>query len=141
MKKKILVISHDFVKKVNIRVYEKLGLEKKISILCIRPKKLKIDGINFSKDFRINESNIKILEKRTKFNSLRFLYFKNIVQIIKSFKPREVIVYNDPISIQVFFLIVYSFFYKFSIYCMSNENKIVSNRNKFNLNKLFSYIF
>ena len=29
MKKKILVISHDFVKKVNIKVYEKLGSEKK----------------------------------------------------------------------------------------------------------------
>ena len=140
MKKKILIISHDFVKKVNIKVYEKLDLEKNISILCIRPKKLKIDEKNFSKDFRINESNIKILEKRTKFNSLRFLYFKNIVQIIKSFKPREVIVHNDPISIQVFFLVVYSFFYKFSIYCMSNENKIISNRNKFNSNKLFRFI-
>ena len=89
MKKKILIISHDFVKKVNIKVYEKLGSEKKISILCIRPKKLKIDGKNFAKDFSINASNIKILEKRTKFNSLRFLYFKNIVQIIKSFKPRK----------------------------------------------------
>ena len=140
MKKKILVISHDFVKKVNIRVYEELGLEEKISLICIRPKKLKIDGKNFSKDFRVNESNVKILEKKTKFNSLRFLYFKNIVEIIKSFKPKEVIVHNDPISIQVFFLIIYSFFYKFSIYCMSNENKIISNRNKFNSNKLFRFI-
>ena len=51
MKKKILIISHDFVKKVNIKVYEKLGLEKKISILCIRPKKLKIDGKKFCKRF------------------------------------------------------------------------------------------
>ena len=48
--------------------------------------------------------------------------------------------HNDPISIQVFFLVVYSFFYKFSIYCMSNENKIISNRNKFNSNKLFRFI-
>ena len=50
MKKK-MIISHDFVKKVNIKVYEKLGLEKNISILCIRPKKLKIDGKIFQKIF------------------------------------------------------------------------------------------
>ena len=34
-------------------------------------------------------------------------------------------------QIQVFFLVVYNFFYKFKIYCMSNENKI--NLNKINL--------
>ena len=40
MKRKILVISHDFVKKVNIKVYEELSKVKNLDILCLRPKKL-----------------------------------------------------------------------------------------------------
>ena len=136
MKKKILVISHDFVKKVNVKVYEKLGLDKNISLMCLRPKKLKINGKILSKDFGTNECKVKIVEKRVKFNSLRFLYFRNIIQIIKSFKPREIIIHNDPISLQVFILIIYSFFQKYSIYCMSNENKVITNKNKFNSSKV-----
>tara|TARA_B100000989_G_scaffold287705_1_gene257586 strand:- start:1392 stop:2510 length:1119 start_codon:yes stop_codon:yes gene_type:complete len=136
MKRKILVISHDFVKKVNIKIYEKLGLEKNISLMCIRPKKLKINGKNFSKDFKKNDSNIKIIEKSIKFNSLRFLFFSNVIEIIKSFKPKEIIIHNDPISFQVFILIIYSFVFNYSIYCVSNENNIITNKKKFNRSKL-----
>ena len=32
MKKKILIISHDFVKKVNIRIYEELNKKKNLEI-------------------------------------------------------------------------------------------------------------
>ena len=68
--KKILVISHDFVK-VNVKVYEKLGLDKNISLMCLRPKKLKINGKILSKDF---ETNDKVnAEKRVKFNFKVFI--------------------------------------------------------------------
>ena len=39
MKKKILVISHDFVKKVNIKVYEELGKKKKYNSQLCKTKK------------------------------------------------------------------------------------------------------
>ena len=101
-----------------------------------KAKEIKINGKILSKDFGTNECKIKIVEKRVKFNSLRFLYFRNIIQIIKSFKPREIIIHNDPISLQVFILIIYSFFQKYSIYCMSNENNVITNKNKFNSSKV-----
>ena len=52
--------------------------------------------------------------------------------------------HNDPISIQVFFLVVYSFFYKFSIYCMSMKIKLsLTEINLIQINylDLFYYIF
>ena len=141
MKKKILVISHDFVKKVNIKVYEELGKKKNIILSCVRPKKLFLNGKNYEKDFKNVDSNINIFESGTIFNNLRFFYFKNILNIIKTKKPNIVIIHNDPVSLQVIFLIFFSLFFGFSIYCMSNENKIIKNNNKINTNYLFRSIF
>ena len=140
MNKKILVISHDFVKRVNIKIYEELGKNKKINLSCIRPKTLFLNGKNLVKDFKKSKSNLKIFETDTVFNNLRFFYFKNIYSIIKSNKPNIVIIHNDPVSLQTIFLIFFSFFSNFSIYCMSNENKIIKNNNKFNFNNLFRAI-
>ena len=98
---KILVISHDFVKKVNIRVYEELAQKKNIEILCVKPKRLVLDKKKISTDYKINYSKVKIIETKVLFNNLRFLHFKNIYNIIKKFTPNKVIVHNDPFSIQV----------------------------------------
>ncbi len=133
MKKKILVISHDFVKKVNIRIYEELNKKKNLEILCIRPKKLFSNKKNISIDFKKTNSNVKILEKNIVFNNLRFLYFKDIFKIIVDFKPSFVIVHNDPVSLQTIFLIIFSFFKSFSILCVANENKVLKFINKFEL--------
>jgi len=137
MKKKILVISHDFVKKVNIKVYEELQKNKKnIKILCLRPKKLYINKKHIKSDFNQKDCNVKILETKILFNNLRLLYFKNISQIIKKFKPSEVIIHNDPISLQVIILAILSFINNYSIYCMSNENKIISYTKKLYIQKI-----
>ncbi len=133
MKKRILIISHDFVKKVNIRIYEELNKKRRFEMLCIRPKKLFIDNKYISNDFRKENSNINILEKKTVFNTLRFLYFKDIFKIIKKFKPSDVIVHNDPVSLQIISLIIFSFFKNFSILCVSNENKVLKFIDKFEI--------
>ena len=36
MKKKILVISYDFIKKVNIRVYEELSKYNNLNFICLK---------------------------------------------------------------------------------------------------------
>ncbi len=125
MKKKILIISHDFVKKVNIRIYEELYKKKKLEILCVRPEKLLLNDKFIFKDFKKKDSNLKILEKKTIFHNLRFLYFKDIFKIIIKYKPSYVIVHNDPVSLQTISLIIFSFFKSFSILCVSNENKVL----------------
>ena len=38
MKKKILIISYDFIKKVNIRIYEELSKYQNLDLICLRPK-------------------------------------------------------------------------------------------------------
>ena len=135
MKKKILVISHDFVKKVNIQVYEELK-KKNIEILCVRPKKLYINNKHIKSDFNQKNCKVKIKEANILFSNLRLLYFRNISQIIKKFKPTDVIIHNDPISLQVIILVILSFINKYSILCMSNENKIISYPQKFYLQKI-----
>ena len=64
MKRKILVISHDFVKKVNIKVYEELSKVKNLDILCLRPKKLIIKKKVFNKDYDLKTSKVKINENK-----------------------------------------------------------------------------
>ena len=123
MKKKILVISHDFVKKVNIRIYEELNKKKNLEILCVRPKKLFINSKNILKDFKKKNSNVKILEKKIVFSNLRLLHFKNIFNVIDKYQPSHILIHNDPVSFQVILIIVFSFFRSFSISCISNENK------------------
>ena len=131
-----MVISHDFVKKVNIKVYEELRKKKNIDILCVRPKKLYIDNKYIPSDFNQKNCNVRITEVKILFSKLRFLYFKNISQIIKKFKPTDVIIHNDPISLQVITLVILSFINRYSIHCMSNENKIISYPKKIYLQKL-----
>lgn len=133
---KILVISHDFVKKVNIKIYEELDKIDKFDLLCVRPKKLVVDNVIYKKDFSLENSNIEIIERETKFSNLRFLYFKKIKNIIKNYKPNYIIVHNDPVSNQTLRLIFLSFFFNFSIICFSNENEIGINFKNFNF-KIF----
>lgn len=137
MKKKILVISHDFVKKVNIKIYEELSKIKNLDILCLRPKKLIIKNKVFNKDYDLNTSKVKIKENKIIFEKLRYLHFKNIKKIIVDFKPDYIIVHNDPISFQVLILIFFSFFFKYSIFCVSNENEINLGFKNFSLKKFF----
>ena len=141
MKKKILIISHDFVKKVNIRIYEELNKKKNLEIICVRPKKLFFNGKYISKDFNKENSSIKILEKKTVFKSLRFLYFKDIFHVIDNFKPSHVIIHNDPVSLQTILVIIISFFKNFSISCISNENKILKFFDNFELLSFFRSLF
>lgn len=133
MKKKILIVSHDFVKKVNIRVYEELNKKKKHKIICVRPKKLIINNKYFSSDYSKKNSKLEILESEVIFSNLRFLHFKNLLKIIKQFKPDDILIHNDPISLQIIILIFFSFSRKYKISCMSHENKIIQNPINFNI--------
>ena len=137
MKRKILVISHDFVKKVNVKIYEKLSKVKNFDILCLRPKKLIIKNKLFNKDYDLKTSKVKIKENKIIFEKLRYLHFKNIKKTIIDFKPNYIIVHNDPISFQVLILIFFSFFFKYSIFCVSNENEINLGFKNFNLKIFF----
>ena len=133
MKKRLLIISHDFVKKVNIRIYEELKKKIKIEILCIRPKKLVLNKKIIHTDFKKNNSNINIVEKNTIFNNLRFLYFNDIFKNIIKFKPTHIIVHSDPVSFQTISLIFFSLFQSFSVICVSNENKVLRSINNFKI--------
>ena len=141
MKKRILIISHDFVKKVNIRIYEELSRQKNIKILCVRPKKLIINNTYFPSDYSKKNSNVELLETEVIFSNLRFLWFKNLFKIIKKFKPNEILIHNDPLSLQIVYLIFFSFFVKYKISCMSHENKIIQNpKNFFFKNYIRSFV-
>ena len=115
-KKRIICISHAFLKKINLSVFEELSKDNNIQITCISPKFLHIDKKKYyHPDYNIKDINLDLRLLKLKFKYLRFFYFENIKKIIKEIKPHLIILDNDTATVQSIILIIYSFFYKFKI--------------------------
>ncbi len=125
MKKKILIISYDFIKKVNVRIYEELSEYKNLDLICLRPKtqnKKKIIS-----DYKKSGKFLKIIDTNVLFNHKRLIFFKNTLQFIKDLRPNYIIIHSDPISLQTLWVVTLSFFFNFKVCCYSNENQVLGN--------------
>ena len=141
-KKRIIGISHAFIKKINLSFFEKLSEDNNIQITCIAPKFLYLSD-NYMQgkkkcypDYDIKNINLDLRLLMLKFKHMRFFYFYNIKKIIKEIKPHLIILDNDTATVQSIILIIYSFFYKFKISYFCNENNIRNIINKFTFKKL-----
>ena len=140
MKKKILVISYDFIKKVNIRVYEELSKYNNLNFICLRPKSQNQKKIN--SDYGKKNKFLKIIETNVLFNHKRLILFKDSLHLIKILRPNLIIIHSDPVSLQVLWIIILSFFFNFKICCYSNENQVLGYMNIKNiLRKIILFIF
>lgn len=139
MSNKILVISFDFIKKVNLRIYEELSKEKNFEISCLKPFKLNKHELNC--DFNKIEKKLKVFNTETFFQHKRFTFFKNLKYFINSERPKVIIVHSDPVSFLTISVILYTFNKNIKIACISNENQLINNRGNFNLSKIIRYFF
>jgi len=139
--KRLICISHTFVKKVNLSAFERLAEDKNFQITCIGPEiHCDNEGKKHFPDFNTQNIILDIRLLKLKFINLRFVYFANIKKIIKEVKPDLIILDNDTVTFQSLILIFYSFFYKFKISYFCNENNVQNIFRKFKLKKLIKLI-
>ena len=140
-KYKILVLSHAFLKKINLSFYEQLGKNKNYKISCVVPTSLINNGKKIYPDFNHYNGLIKVIKCKLKNSSTsRLFYFLNIKKYIISEKPNLIILDNDTVSLQSLILIFYSFFFKYKISYFCNENNLKNIIKKFSLKKFFKLI-
>lgn len=139
-KNKILVLSHVFVKKINLSFYESLAKNCNFDITCIAPYYIKNSNKKIYSDFKSYNGALKIIKCKIRNNIPRYQYFEKIKKIIQKEKPNHIILDNDTVSIQSLILIFYSFFFKFNIYFFCNENDLKNITYKFSFKKLCKLI-
>ena len=139
-KKRIIGISHIFLKKINLSLYEKLSEDKNFQVTCIGPEFRNVNRKKLYPDYDIASINLDLRLLKLKFEHLRLWYFPNIKKIIKEIKPHLIILDNDTVTFQSIILIAYSFFYRFKIYYFCNENDVQNLFKKFKFKKLLKLI-
>ena len=141
-KNKILAISHTFVKKINLSFYEKLYDSRLFKITCVGPRFINMDNKRIYPDFKTENLNPQLNFKKLilKNKKSRLFYFKGLAKIIKTYKPNFILFDNDPISLQSFFVIYYSFFFKYKICYFSLENDLLNIFKNISLKKILKII-
>ena len=134
------MISHTFVKKINLSLPIVLSQNKNLDIVCVAPKKI-FQGKNIvysdykKKDIKINLIQLNLINK-----SMRTQYFEKIEHIIKKERPNIIFLDNDTVCFQSLILIYWSFYFKFNIYYFCNENNLVNILSSFSIKKLVKFI-
>ena len=139
-KYKILVLSHTFVKKINLSFYEKLAKNQNYQVSCIVPNSLISSRKKIYPDFKKYSGSIKIIKCKIINSTTRLFYFLNIRKYITSEKPNLIILDNDTASLQSLILIFYSFFFKYKLCYFCNENNLKNIIKKFSYKKFFKLI-
>jgi len=141
-KKKILALSHTFVKEINLSFYKRLSKSKFFNIICVGPKFVFINNNKLHPDFKTKNLNSKLNFKQLllKGKKSRFFYFKKLSKLIKSEKPDFILIDNDPISIQSLIIIFYSYFFNFKICYFSLENSLLNESKNISLKKIIKII-
>lgn len=139
-KKKILILSHTFIKKINLSLPIALSKKEKIDVLCVSPKKILQNNKIIYPDYKRNSIGVKMIYLDLKNKSIRTQYFKNFKEIIEKEKPNIIFLDNDTVCIQSFILIFWSFFYNFRIYYFCNENNLKNIFKVFTLKKFLKLL-
>lgn len=138
---KIMVLSHAFVKKINLSFFEALSKKKKYSVTCVCPNKIFINHLKIISDFKFYKGNLKILKLNLIFKHSRLFFFQNLKKYIKKEKPNYILVDNDPASFQSLFVIFYSFFFNYKLIYFVNENQLIKIFHKNFIKNILKLIF
>ena len=137
-KKEILLISHAFIKKINTSICEILASKYKFKVSIICPKIL-YEKSRIYPDYKKIRHIKKIYFLKTQFSHLRLMVYRKIYLVLKKNNFKHIILDSDPVSLQSFILIFYSFFFNFRVSYFSNENRILE-KNK-PIKKLIKIVF
>ena len=135
------MLSHTYIKKINLSLPKILSQEKNLDIICIAPKKIFQNGNVIYPDYKKKEIKIKLIKSNLINKSMRFQYFKNIDKIIEKHKPNIIILDNDTICFQSLILIYWSFYYKYKLFYFCNENNLINILSSLSVKKLFKFFF
>ena len=81
------MLSHTYVKKINLSLPKSLSQKKNLDVVCVVPKKI-FQGENIVyPDYKKNEIKIKLIESNLVNKSMRFQYFENIDKVIEKHQP------------------------------------------------------
>jgi len=136
-----MVLSHAFVKKINLSFFEALSKKKKYSVTCVCPNKIFINRLKIISDFKFYKGNLKILKLNLIFKHSRLFFFQNLKKYIKKEKPNYILVDNDPASFQSLFVIFYSFFFNYKLIYFVNENQLIKIFHKNFIKNILKLIF
>ncbi len=137
---KILMLSHTYIKKINLSLAKILSQNKNLNIVCVVPKKLYQGKSVMYPDFRKNDTNLKLISSNLINRSTRTFYFEKIQKIIKHQKPDIIFLDNDTICLQSLILLYWSFFFKFRLFYFCNENNLVNILSSFSIKKLVKFL-
>lgn len=133
---KILILSHSFVKKVNLSFALDLSKKNNLDVSCVVPIKISQSNKNIYPDYKKKNINLNIFSADLVNKSMRLQYFKNIRQIIEKKKPNIIFLDNDTVCLQSLILIFWSFFFNYKINYFCNENNLINLFKTFTLKKL-----
>ena len=139
-KKKILFLSHTFVKKVNLSLPLILAENKNLDISCVVPKKIIQGNKSVYPDYKKKDIKINLIQSVLINKSMRTQYFNKINETIKKQKPDIIFLDNDTVCFQSFILIYWSFFFKYKIYFFCNENNLINILSSFSIKKLIKFL-
>lgn len=139
-KKKILFLSHTFVKKINLSLPLILAENKNLDISCVVPKKIIQGNRSVYPDYKKKNIKINLIKSVLINKSMRTQYFNKINEIIKKQKPDIIFLDNDTVCFQSFILIYWSFFFKYKIYFFCNENNLINILSSFSIKKLIKFL-
>ena len=133
------MLSHTYVKKINLSLPKSLSQKKNLDVVCVVPKKI-FQGENIVyPDYKKNEIKIKLIESNLVNKSMRFQYFENIDKVIEKHQPNIIFLDNDTVCFQSLILIYWSFFYKYKLFYFCNENNLTNILSSFSVKKLIKF--
>ncbi len=133
---RILILSHSFVKKVNLSFALHLSKKNNLDVSCVVPIRISQSNKKIYPDYKKKNINLNIFSAELINKSMRFQYFKNIRKIIKKKEPNIIFLDNDTVCMQSLILIFWSFFFNYKINYFCNENNLINLFKSFSLKKL-----
>ena len=86
---RILILSHSFVKKVNLSFALYLSKKNNLDVSCVVPIRIFQSNKKIYPDYKKKNINLNIFSAELINKSMRFQYFKNIRKIIKKKKTKH----------------------------------------------------
>tara|TARA_E500000178_G_scaffold328388_1_gene358340 strand:+ start:621 stop:1742 length:1122 start_codon:yes stop_codon:yes gene_type:complete len=139
-KKKVLFLSHTFIKKINLSLPLILAENKNLDISCVVPKKIIQGNRSVYPDYKKKDIKINLIQSVLINKSMRTQYYNKINETIEKQKPDIIFLDNDTVCFQSLILIYWSFFYNFKIYYFCNENNLTNILSSFSIKKLIKFM-
>ncbi len=134
------MISHTYIKKINLSLSEILSKKKDLEVTCVVPKKFFQNNKFIYPDYKKSDFRINLIQSNLINKSIRTQFFEKIYKILKKEKPDIIFIDNDTVCLQSFILIYWSFFFKYKLFYFCNENNLINIFKSFSIKKLLKLI-